>query len=208
MHRNLESMIEEKIAEGVLKAKAGSARAPRVRQKVDGCAKQYRSSKSCECYLSPPPHTHTPHHPPPTTDTILRTTLTYCSLGYLLSKITKRRRVVIDRMIEASGHGKDKADGGGAVFKGWCRKRMAMSNAFQRKNLIKAAQVVNGAKVREHGLGVAAGAGRAGKPGQEGAMQPPPADSGFGERTALPPSSPHRVALPVRLRMLPERRDS
>ena len=48
VHRNLESMIEEKIKEGVLLAKAGSARAPRVRQKVDGCAKQYRSSKSCK----------------------------------------------------------------------------------------------------------------------------------------------------------------
>ena len=66
--------------------------------------------------------------------------------GYLLSKITKRRRVIVDRMIEASGHGKDKADGGGAVFKGWCRKRMAMSNAFSAKNLISAATVVDGAK--------------------------------------------------------------
>ena len=49
-------------------------------------------------------------------------------------------------MIEASGHGKDKADGAGAVFKGWCRKRMAMSHAFHHKNLIRAATMVNGAK--------------------------------------------------------------
>jgi hypothetical protein len=66
--------------------------------------------------------------------------------GYLLSKITKRRHVIVDRMIEASGHGKDKADGAGAVFKGWCRKRMAMSHAFHHKNLIRAATMVNGAK--------------------------------------------------------------
>ena len=47
VHRNMDATIAKLTERGaaVLRAKPGST--PRVKQKVDGCAKQYRSSKSC-----------------------------------------------------------------------------------------------------------------------------------------------------------------
>jgi hypothetical protein len=60
---------------------------------------------------------------------------------YLSSKITKRRDVCIDRMREAPGHGKDKADGHGGTLKRFLRAWMRRhgSTTIDAKTLIESA---------------------------------------------------------------------
>ena len=62
---------------------------------------------------------------------------------YLMCKLAESLGVVIDQMLEVTGHGKDEADGHGGVFKQWLTHEMQRANVSDA-DLMEVADQVDG----------------------------------------------------------------
>jgi hypothetical protein len=135
VHRNMDEVIADLLARGKLR-EHGTIKQVLARERAT------QSPVSCATHPLTPPHARAAQM----TDGC--GAQYWCARAvHLLSKLSKKYKINIDRMRSAPGHGKSKADGAHAVLKVFCRAVMAMEDKQDDSKpiLMNAAASVDGA---------------------------------------------------------------